>query len=233
MSNVVRDRLTREGFEVSAVADGRAGLDAALANRPDLMILDLALPDLDGLGVLSALRRTSDVPVIVLTGRSDEVDRLVGFTMGADDYVVKPFSPRELAARVRAVLRRHHGPPSSSRLMFPGLSIDPSTREVVVDDVAVALTGREFDVLLFLASSPRQVFSRAQLLAQVWGSRPGWQDVETVTEHVYRLRHKIEADPSHPRWITTVRGVGYRFESEPPPPVERSRRSEPTRGPDS
>ena len=215
VSNVVRHRLEREGFRVDAVADGRVGLDAVLATRPDLVILDLALPSLDGLSVLSVLRRTSEVPVILLTGRGDEIDRIVGFTAGADDYVVKPFSPRELAARVRAVLRRHRSPPEFARLIFPGLSIDPSTREVLVDEVVVELTSREFDLLVFLASSPRQVFSRPQLLTQVWGSKAEWQDDGTVTEHVYRLRRKIESDPAHPRWITTVRGVGYRFEPEP------------------
>ena len=212
---LVRDRLEREGYQVKAISDGRGGLDATLTDAPDLVVLDLTLPAIDGLDVLGAIRRVSDVPVIILTGRGEETDRIVGLRMGADDYIVKPFSARELAARVGAVLRRAHRVPRSRRLEFRGLIIDPSAREVFVDDVDVALTSKEFELLHVLATSPRQVFSREQLLNQIWRSEPGWQDSGTVTEHVYRLRKKLEHDPANPRWITTVRGAGYRFEPQP------------------
>ena len=213
--DLVRDRLEREGYQVKAISDGRSGLDATLTSAPDLVILDLTLPAIDGLDVLGAIRRVSDVPVIILTGRGEETDRIVGLRMGADDYIVKPFSARELAARVGAVLRRSHRAPRSRRLEFRGLIIDPSTREVFVDDVDVAVTSKEFELLHLLATSPRQVFSREQLLNQIWRSESGWQDSGTITEHVYRLRKKLEHDPGNPRWITTVRGAGYRFEPEP------------------
>jgi DNA-binding response OmpR family regulator len=220
--DLVRDRLQREGYHVRSVADGRLGLEATVDGAPDLVVLDLTLPGLDGLEVLGAIRRVSDVPIIVLTGRGEESDRIVGLRMGADDYVVKPFSSRELAARVGALLRRTHRPPPSQRLEFDGLVIDPSTREVFVDDVDVVLTSKEFELLHVLTSSPRQVFSREQLLNQIWRSEPEWQDSGTVTEHIYRLRKKIERDPRDPRWIVTVRGAGYRF--EPQPRVRAARR---------
>jgi DNA-binding response OmpR family regulator len=212
---LVQDRLERDGYQVKAFSDGPGGLEATLTSAPDVVILDLTLPTIDGLDVLSAIRRVSDVPVIVLTARSDETDRIVGLRMGADDYVVKPFSPRELAARVGAVLRRTRRASPSRRLEFPGLVIDQASHEVFVDDVEAVLTSKEFELLNFLASSPRQVFSRQQLLNQIWRSEPGWQDSATITEHVYRLRKKIEHDPGDPRWIATVRGAGYRFEPQP------------------
>ena len=150
--------------------------------------------------------------MILLTARTEELDRVLGLELGADDYVVKPFSPRELAARVRTVLRRaaHRSP--THALDFERLRIDPRTREVHVDGRPVTLTPKEFDLLYALAQSPRQVFSRRQLLGQVWDSAPEYQDPATVTVHVGRLRQKLEADPDEPRWITTARGVGYRFE---------------------
>lgn len=215
--DLVRDRLEREGYQVRSIADGRRGLDVAMTSAPDLVVLDLTLPGADGLEVLAAIRRASDVPIIVLTGRGEESDRIVGLRMGADDYVVKPFSARELAARVAALLRRTHRAPPLRRLEFAGLVVDPTTHEVFVDDVDVALTTKEFELLHLLASSPRQVFSREQLLNQIWRSEPEWQDSGTVTEHVYRLRRKLERDPRNPRWITTVRGAGYRFEPQPRP----------------
>jgi DNA-binding response OmpR family regulator len=156
----------------------------------------------------------SDIPVIMLTARAEESDRVAGLELGADDYVVKPFSPRELAARVNGVLRRTNGrqPDLPSPIVYDNLTIDPMSREVVLDGKVVEMTPKEFDVLAFLAASPRQVFSRAQLLESVWQSSPEWQDPATVTVHVRRIRNKIEADPEHPRWISTVWGVGYRFE---------------------
>jgi DNA-binding response OmpR family regulator len=168
----------------------------------------------DGFDVLAAIRRTSNVPVILVTARGRESDRVLGLKLGADDYVVKPFSPAELAARVGTVLRRVGQRPATTTvaLDFGDLAIDIMAREVKLSEELVETTAKEFDLLAFLASSPRQVFTREQLLAQVWGSSSAWQDAGTVTEHVRRIRRKIEKDPDHPRWVRTVRGVGYRFE---------------------
>jgi DNA-binding response OmpR family regulator len=204
--------LERDGFAVEQAADGEEALSAVASRPPALVILDVNLPKLDGLQVLGRLKRAGDVPVILLTGRGEEPDRIAGLDLGADDYVVKPFSPGEVVARVRAVLRRNPRPAPGSRLEFPDLVIDLEQREVLVDGDVVDLTRREFDLLAYLASSPGQVFSREQLLQQVWGSSSSWQSDATVTEHVRRLRRKIEDDPDNPRWIATVRGVGYRFE---------------------
>ena len=210
---VVVAYLRREGFAVAEAADGPAAIDALAAHRPDLIVLDVMLPKLDGFSVLSQIRRSSNVPVILLTARTEETDRVLGLELGADDYVVKPFSPRELAARVRSVLRRSHQAVSPKRrLEFDGLTIDPATREVRIDGTVVELTPKEFDLVAFLAASPRQVFSRGQLLEQVWDSSADYQDPSTVTVHVRRIRQKIEPDPDRPRWISTVWGVGYRFE---------------------
>jgi DNA-binding response OmpR family regulator len=215
---VVAEYLRRDGFEVAEAADGPATAAWLDANRPSLVVLDVMLPGIDGLTLLKRLRVEGDVPVILLTARADEVDRLVGLELGADDYIVKPFSPREVAARVRAVLRRAR-PDGAARAdgshvveVSGGLRIDRRSREVVVGDRLVALTPKEFDLLDHLASSPRQVFSRRQLLDQVWDSSPDYQDPATVTVHVGRLRQKLEADADQPRWIVTVWGVGYRFE---------------------
>ncbi|MGQ0844214.1 MAG: response regulator transcription factor [Sporichthyaceae bacterium] len=205
-------QLEAEGFGVTGAADGAAALQAVEADPPDLIVLDLSMPHVDGLDVLTRLRRTSRIPVIVLTGRSGETDRIVGLDLGADDYLVKPFSPGELAARVRSVLRRATPEAPSNRLEFGALAIDTTTREVHLAGTVVELTAKEFDLLAFLARAPRQVFTREQLLKRVWGAVGEWQDSATVTQHVHRLRHKLEADPGHPRWLRTVRGVGYRFE---------------------
>jgi len=208
---LVRDGLEREGFDVHDVADGASAL-AALEQQPaGLVILDVNLPARGGFEVLSAIRATSRVPVILLTGRVDEIDRVLGLELGADDYVVKPFSPRELAARVRAVLRRT-STEAGPTLAFGELVIDPVAREVKLRGALVELTAREFDLLLFLARSPRRVFSHGELLEQVWHSTSDWQDPGTVTEHVRRVRAKIETDREHPRWIRTVRAAGYAFE---------------------
>ncbi len=205
-------QLEAEGFDVSGAADGAAALRAIEADPPDLIVLDLSLPHVDGLDVLTRLRRTSRIPVIVLTGRGGETDRIVGLDLGADDYLVKPFSPGELAARVRSVLRRATPEAPADRLEFGTLGIDVTTREVHLAGAAVELTAKEFDLLVFLARAPRQVFTRAQLLERVWGAVGEWQDSATVTQHVHRLRHKLEADPARPVRLRTVRGVGYRFE---------------------
>jgi DNA-binding response OmpR family regulator len=212
----VRSLLTRylemEGFDVDQAGTGAAALAAIAAHRPDLILLDLVLPAEDGLDILGRLRRDGDVPVILVTSRSSEADRIMGLKLGADDYVVKPFSPGELAARINSVLRRTRPLMSKRVLHFDGLVLDLNTREVTVGGILVSTTAREFDLLAFLASSPRQVFSRQQLLAHVWNSRSEWQDPDTVTEHVRRLRRRIEPDVDNPRWIKTVRGVGYRFD---------------------
>lgn len=213
---VVTTYLERDGFAVQAAATGPEAVQKLQKRIPDLLILDLMLPGVGGLAILSELRKQSNVPVIVLTARTEEADRIIGLELGADDYVSKPFSPRELVARVRSVLRRAAGEgvqePVQQRMEFDGLVIDTGRRVVTLHDDVIALTAREFDLLAFLASAPRQVFSRAQLLDHVWNSSPDWQDTSTVTVHVRRIRHKIEADPEQPERLVTVRGVGYRFE---------------------
>jgi DNA-binding response OmpR family regulator len=217
---VVAQYLQREGFGVKEAADGTEAMAWLDGNHPLLVVLDIMLPGVDGLSVLRRLRSNGDVPVILLTARAEEVDRIVGLELGADDYVVKPFSPRELVARIRTVLRRTATPateherdrPGSEVLDFGALRIDARSRDVVVEGRRADLTPKEFDLLFFLASAPRQVFSRRQILGAVWDSAPEYQDPATVTVHVGRLRQKIEADPDDPRWIDTVWGVGYRFE---------------------
>ena len=214
---VVSGYLQRDGIDVTQVGDGRAALDA-LAGQPfDLVVLDIMLPLASGLDVLRAVRHHSAIPVILLSARGDEADRVAGLELGADDYVVKPFSSRELAARVRGLLRRSRPPGRDGEaplapLEFDGLCVDRAARAVAMDGRPVELTPREFDLLAHLAAHPRQVFSRAQLLEQVWDSSIDYQDPATVTVHVRRIRQKIEPDPDAPRWITTVWGVGYRFE---------------------
>jgi DNA-binding response OmpR family regulator len=210
---VVARYLERDGLHVHEVADGDQATAWLDEHRPALVVLDIMLPGIDGLSLLRRLRAEGDVPVILLTARAEEVDRVVGLELGADDYVVKPFSPRELAVRVRNLLRRSNRPAvDGGVLQFGSLSIDPTAREVAVDGRPITLTPKEFDLLLLLAKSPRQVFSRRDLLQLVWDSAPEYQDPATVTVHVGRLRQKLETDPDHPRWIDTVWGVGYRFE---------------------
>jgi len=211
---VVANYLRRDGHEVTEVDNGDTALDLVGRETYDLVVLDMMLPGVNGLDILRRVRQLGDMPVIMLTARSEESDRVAGLELGADDYVVKPFSPRELAARVNGVLRRTAKRPAQAaeRLDYGTLVIDERSREVVLDGEVVDFTPKEFDVLAHLASSPRQVFSRADLLRDVWQSSPDWQDPATVTVHVRRIRNKIEADPEKPRWITTVWGVGYRFE---------------------
>lgn len=210
---VVCAYLAKDGFATHEEADGAAALEVIESVDPVLVILDVMLPELDGYSVLSKLRERSDVPVILLTARSAETDRLLGLELGADDYIVKPFSPREVAARVRAVLRRTMPPPAEPQtLTFDDLSIDGLSRDVMVKGELVTMPPLEFDLLMCLASSPKTVFSRAELLDKVWGSSTDWQDPSTVTVHIRRLRQKIEVDPDNPERITTVWGRGYRFE---------------------
>jgi two-component system, OmpR family, response regulator ResD len=213
VSEVVRDYLIREGYRVDLAADGRSALERFDAARPDLVLLDLMLPEVDGLEVCRRIRTKSNVPIIMVTARGDETDAIIGLGIGADDYVTKPFSPRELVARVKAALRRAANPPTMSGdpLAFGSLTIRPDLRRVEVSGKAVDLTAREFDLLVFLARHPGRVFSRDELLDHVWD----WtyaSDGGTVTVHIRRLRQKIEADPERPRFIKTVWGVGYKFE---------------------
>ena len=208
---LLHELLTREGYAVSEVPDGPAALQQVVSVRPDLLLLDVMMPGQDGLDVLAVLRRTSDVPVIMLTAKDDEVSRVVGLRLGADDYVTKPFSPAELAARIASVLRRS-GPGSPAQLSFDGLEIDLARREVTVGGAPVDMPDREFEVLAFLASSPRRVFSREEILERVWGSSGQDRDPATVTEHVRRVRRRIEPDPGRPTRVRTVRGRGYSFE---------------------
>jgi DNA-binding response OmpR family regulator len=214
IAEVVELYLRRAGFDVNVVGDGKAALDAVERQMPDLVVLDIMLPGIDGFEITRWLRDQSNVPIIMLTARRGEADRIAGLEMGADDYVVKPFSPQELVSRVRAVLRRTMGSAEDDNeapLKFEDLTIDPQTRLAVVDDQEVSLTAKEFDLLWLLALHPRQVFTRQQLLERVWGLSE-FIDPGTVTVHVRRLREKIEPNPSEPVHIRTVWGVGYKFE---------------------
>jgi two-component system alkaline phosphatase synthesis response regulator PhoP len=203
--------LQRSGYRVGETADGPSTLREASLGNYQLVLLDLGLPGLNGEEVLARLRRDSTMPVIVLTGRSEEAERVRVLDLGADDYLVKPASLPELEARIRAVLRRGQTAPDASRIEFTDLTINRTAHRVEVYDKPVDLTPKEFDLLAFLAASPDQVFTREELLEHVWGSTQEWQDPATVTEHIRRLRLKMEHDPGEPRWLHTVRGVGYRF----------------------
>ncbi len=214
--------LEADGFEVLAVDNGLAAMDVIESSPPSLVILDLSLPGLGGLDILNRLRtiETSNgqrhVPIIVLSGRDSETDRIVGLDLGADDYLVKPFSPGELAARARSLLRRCAVPTSGPNQPFrptgAGVEIDRESRNVWVDGTPIELAAKEFELLAYLVDHPRRACRRSELLAAVWSSNSGWQNEATVTEHVYRLRLKIEADPQRPTWLRTVRAVGYRWE---------------------
>ena len=208
---IVVKYLRRDGFRTLEAADGNHAYELVEAERPDLVVLDLMLPGTDGLELCRWIRERSNLPVIMLTARGEESDRIVGLELGADDYVTKPFSPRELAARVRTVLRRAElDVVADERLSFDGLVIDSSSRDVTRNDEPLRLTAREFDLLWFMASHPRRVFSRENLMRRVWGYASA-VDTGTVTVHMRRLREKIEDDPSRPRHLETVWGVGYRF----------------------
>jgi DNA-binding response OmpR family regulator len=208
---VVVRYLERVGYQTLEAGDGDLARRLLEQHSPGLVVLDVMLPGTDGLELCRWIRARSDLPIIMLTARGEEADRIVGLELGADDYVTKPFSPRELAARVRTVLRRA-APEKirAERLAFGELVIDARTREVTKGGVELRLTVKEFDLLWFLARHPRQVFSRDQLMDRVWGYEAAL-DTGTVTVHVRRLREKIEDDPSHPRFLQTVWGVGYRF----------------------
>ena len=208
---LLRRLLTIEGYDVDEAANGGVALQKVEGDAPNLMLLDIMMPGQDGLDVLEGVRRISDVPVILLTAKDQEADRVLGFRLGADDYVVKPFSTAELTARIAALLRRSGATRSRSQLEFDGLHIDLTRREVTVRGRLVDLPAREFDVLAFLASAPQQTFSREELLDKVW-PHTSERNAATVTEHIGRIRRRIEDDPERPRWVRTVRGMGYRFE---------------------
>ena len=216
VADVVSRYLQREGFDVEVETDGPGALERALASPPDLVVLDVMLPGMDGLEVFEGIRAAAPVPIIFLTARGAEEERIGGLELGADDYLAKPFSPRELTARVKSVLRRSQSPlapvPEEPRILETGdLHVDLPAREVRLRGEPVTLTVREFDLLAFLMTHPNRVFRRDELLEHVWGYTFG--DTSTVTVHVRRVREKIEDDPSRPIHIKTVWGVGYRFES--------------------
>jgi DNA-binding response OmpR family regulator len=212
--DLVKIWLEGAGFDVLTADNGEAALALLDRELPDVVVLDVMMPMTSGIEVLRAVRARGDLPVIMLTARGTEQDRVLGLALGADDYIVKPFSLAELVERVRAVLRR--SAPALVRtvepLVFGGLRVDVESREVSVDGHRIELTAKEFDLLTHFVSSPGKVFSRGQLLRAVWDSSPEWQTEATVTEHVHRLRLKIEPDPANPTRILTVRGAGYRFE---------------------
>jgi DNA-binding response OmpR family regulator len=221
VADVVGRYLIRDGHTVECVHDGHEALRRIAEQQPDLVVLDLMLPGIDGLEVCRRLRERWPIPVVMLTALGDETDRLAGFEIGADDYVTKPFSPRELAMRVRSVLRRSRGAASAGKaeearqpdqgiLTDRDVTVDLAAHEVRISGKLVQLTSREYDLLVFLLRHPRQAFTREQLLSEVWGWTFG--DTSTVTVHVRRLREKLETDPTLPRRIVTVWGVGYRYE---------------------
>lgn len=205
--------LEGEGFEVIVATDGETGVGLARLHRPEVILLDVSLPGIDGFEVCRRLREFSDAYVIMVTGRTDEVDRVVGLTVGADDYVTKPFSGRELAARIAAMRRRPRVAPASNQVDHDGLSIDEAAREVSLDGQRLELTKIEFDLLAKLASEPRRVFARQQLLDAVWGG-DWYGDDHVVDVHMGNLRKKLGESGSNPRFIHTVRGVGFRFETK-------------------
>jgi two-component system, OmpR family, response regulator VicR len=218
ITDVCTKYLERDGYEVIIAHDGVKALEKWKLENPDLIILDLMMPNKDGWQVCEEIRNQQDVPIIMLTARGEEMDRIMGLTMGADDYMTKPFSPRELVLRVKGILRRVGQPIRQNHtvaetLAFEGMEIHPATRKVKVEGKEIELTVKEFDMLLLLANHPNQVFSRNQLLNQVWDI-DYFGDTTTVTVHIRRLREKIEAVPSEPKYIKTVWGIGYKFEGK-------------------
>ena len=214
ISEVISLYLSRAGYEVTTFSDGLTAFDYFAKTLPDLVILDVMLPGMDGFSLIRNIRDRSEVPVILLTSRREESDRIAGLELGADDYVVKPFSPQELVSRVRAVLRRTQSKtesPTYGIVQTGNLNINPQTREVSANGSEIILTAREFDLLYHLVTHPRQVFTRDQLLESIWGLHD-FIDPSTVTVHIRRLREKIELDPTSPVHLVTAWGVGYKFE---------------------
>ena len=210
---LVRLALERDGHSVTESMTAQEAVETVGRQHIDLVLLDIGLPDRSGLEVLADLQAQRELPVIFLTAHSGESDRVVGLRMGADDYITKPFSIHEMTARVAGALRRFQraAAPEPTTLTFGPLMIRMVEREVALDGKPIAMTTRELDLLIYLARHPRRVFDRDELLREVWRSKTDWQDPATVTEHIRRLRRKLEADPLTPRWIETVRGAGYRF----------------------
>ncbi len=216
--DVLEQYLRREGFAVLTASDGQTAFLKARSEKPDLVVLDLMLPQMDGWEVCRRLRAESTLPILMLTARGEEYERILGLGLGADDYVTKPFSPGEVVARVQAIFRRiemarRPASPCLEKICVQDLVIDPLTRQVSRGEHSITLTPKEFDLLYFLASHPREVLSQQQLLDQVWGYTYAGE-TSTVTVHIRHLREKLEADPAHPRWIETVWGVGYRFNGD-------------------
>ena len=221
INDLVASTLETEGFSVIQALNGMEAMERHDKDEPNLVVLDLMMPVISGLEVLQHIRKKGNTPVILLTALESEDNRVRGLQLGADDYIVKPFSVRELAARVTALLRRAGMSASAATVLeYPGLRIDVNGREVWVQDALVETTAKEFDLLAFLAAAPGRVFTRHELLKAVWQSSSEWQQEGTVTEHVRRLRIKIEEDPEKPKWLQTVRGVGYRFERRHVPRAE-------------
>jgi DNA-binding response OmpR family regulator len=211
---LVEYHLSREGYDVETEENGQVAVERATREPFDLVILDLMLPGLSGLDACRMIRQTTDIPIIMLTARKDEVDRVLGLELGADDYVTKPFSPRELIARVKAILRRSQKVrDESGDIRFPGLEVDVERRSVTVDGNPVNLTFTEFELLTILARNPGRAFPRDELLVRVWGD-DFYGDARTVDVHIRHLREKLQEDPQRPRFIETVRGVGYRFSNQ-------------------
>jgi two-component system, OmpR family, alkaline phosphatase synthesis response regulator PhoP len=209
---ICQDYLRASGFEVVSAGDGLKGLAAARREKPDLVVLDLMLPGMDGLDVCRTLRRESDIPIIMLTARVEETDKLIGLELGADDYITKPFSPRELVARVRVVLRRVGGDPAGEVLRAGDVSLDRARYELTLPDKLIALTPTEFEILAALMSQPGRIFSRAQLLSAARGV--SFESYErSIDSHIRNLRRKLETDDGQARYIVTVHGVGYKFEA--------------------
>ena len=209
--SLLSDVLSDAGYTTFEAGTGAEALGLVAQVEIDVVLLDLGLPDASGLDLLEQFTENAHTSVIILTGRAGEADRVVGLDLGADDYIAKPFSVRELVARVNAVNRRNQrGQPERRQLSFGSLVIDQDTRDVLLDGVLLSFTPKEFDVLAFLACSPRRVYSKSQLLRDVWGSSPDWQDDTTVGEHMHRIRRKLDPDDRE-RWVETIRGVGYRF----------------------
>ncbi|BCB05553.1 response regulator transcription factor [Bacillus sp. KH172YL63] len=209
--------LVREGYEVSTASNGREAIELYEAFRPDIVVLDIMMPEIDGWQVAEKIRENHDTPIIMLTALGQEKDRIYGLTIGADDYVTKPFSPRELLLRVKNVLRRTYSSPAKAEeeevLSWQGLMIDRSKRKVTAGGKDVDMTVKEFELLSLLAQHPSQVFSKSQLIEKLWGYEY-LGDANTINVHIRRLREKIEDDPSEPRWIKTVWGIGYKFEGK-------------------
>jgi len=213
IAELERDYLEAEGFNCEIIHNGRKGLERALNSEPDLILLDLMLPDMDGFSICRSLRKESEIPILMVSARKEDIDKIRGLGLGADDYITKPFSPGELVARVKAHLNRYNRLKGTEKrdpsITVRGLSVDYNSRKVLVNEREAILTGKEFDILYMLISSPDRVYTKEEIFEKIWGDTYG--DMSTITVHVRKLREKIEYDPSNPQYVETVWGVGYRF----------------------